>query len=670
MLRLIPISFLTVCCFLIQGAIAQSQTDTLSYKLGETVISLGDSTAPRLETTQTLTTVHTLEAKDLNKSNAKNVAEAVKSLPGVTVKDYGGLGGLKTVSLRSLGANHTGVMVDGIAVPDIQSGQIDLGRFGLDNLQAVEIHNQHYFSPPQTARSLAYAGSVNLVSANSTAPTQPLNLNARLQTGSFGQVEGGLGFVKKQGKRSFWGINGNISHANGEYPFLLENGNHQSEVNRKNSDISWFRIEGDYGIDFNDSTQLRAKIYYYDAERGLPGVVILYNEHSAQRLWNRDFFGQLKFTKQLKKNWSLLSVTKVSSAYTRYVDPDFLNTTGGLDDRFQQWEYYVSTGLSKRHSKHLTTFGAVDYFVNTLWGNQTNFPQPVRHNLLGSLGFIGKLHKFRLEGSLLSNYITESTASDASAPEKYRLTPTLAFGYKPFWGKELRLRIAYKEAYRLPTFNDLYYIRVGNTNLKPELARQFSAGIAYAKEDWGILETLQLQADAFHYRIRDKIIAIPTQDLFIWSVQNLGKVVTNGLELFAKASLKPIKKITPSLHFSYTLQNALDRTDPNSPFYGHQISYTPHETVAYGLGFEGKRWAFNWNGLYAGFSYALPENLAENVIPAWGTQDINFSYKLPLKQGKMTFRAELNNCFNQQYQVVKGFPMPGRNWRLGIQWNY
>ena len=47
---------------------------------------------------------------------------------GVTVKDYG-IGGLKTVSVRSLGANHTTVSYDGIALTDVQSGQIDIGRF-------------------------------------------------------------------------------------------------------------------------------------------------------------------------------------------------------------------------------------------------------------------------------------------------------------------------------------------------------------------------------------------------------------------------------------------------------------------------------------------------------------------------------------------------------------
>src|SRR6218665_1497695 len=68
-----------------------------------------------------------LQKKELLALNSFSVAEAAKFFSGVLVKDYGGIGGLKTVSVRSLGANHTGIMYDGIMLGDAQGGQIDLG---------------------------------------------------------------------------------------------------------------------------------------------------------------------------------------------------------------------------------------------------------------------------------------------------------------------------------------------------------------------------------------------------------------------------------------------------------------------------------------------------------------------------------------------------------------
>ena len=55
------------------------------------------------------------------------------------MKDYGGLGGLKTISIRNLGAAHTAVSYDGIAVSNSQAGQIDIGRF----LQLITYPHSH-----------------------------------------------------------------------------------------------------------------------------------------------------------------------------------------------------------------------------------------------------------------------------------------------------------------------------------------------------------------------------------------------------------------------------------------------------------------------------------------------------------------------------------------------
>src|SRR4051812_41126806 len=78
-----------------------------------------------LDISSTTVNVQQLNKNELSQLNSLSVADAVKYFSGVVIKDYGGIGGLKTVSVRSLGANHTGVMYDGIMVSDVQGGQID-----------------------------------------------------------------------------------------------------------------------------------------------------------------------------------------------------------------------------------------------------------------------------------------------------------------------------------------------------------------------------------------------------------------------------------------------------------------------------------------------------------------------------------------------------------------
>lgn len=67
-----------------------------------------------------------------------------KSFPyfsGIQIKDYGGVGGLKTVNIRSMGTNHVGVFYDGIELGNAQNGTVDLGRFSLDNMESVTLYN-------------------------------------------------------------------------------------------------------------------------------------------------------------------------------------------------------------------------------------------------------------------------------------------------------------------------------------------------------------------------------------------------------------------------------------------------------------------------------------------------------------------------------------------------
>ena len=68
-----------------------------------------------------------------------DMGDALKRFAGVQVKDYGGVGGMKTVNIRGLGAAHTGVIYDGVQVGDCQSGQVDLSRFTLDNISLISL---------------------------------------------------------------------------------------------------------------------------------------------------------------------------------------------------------------------------------------------------------------------------------------------------------------------------------------------------------------------------------------------------------------------------------------------------------------------------------------------------------------------------------------------------
>ena len=102
----------------------------------------------------------TLSGEQLEKLNTQSVADALRYFSGIQLKDYGGVGGIKTVNIRSMGTHHLGIYYDGIELGNAQNGQIDLGQFSLDNVEEVTLYNGQKSAIFQTASDFGNAGSV------------------------------------------------------------------------------------------------------------------------------------------------------------------------------------------------------------------------------------------------------------------------------------------------------------------------------------------------------------------------------------------------------------------------------------------------------------------------------------------------------------------------------
>ena len=90
------------------------------------------------------------------------VAEVLRHFTGVQVKDYGGVGGLKTVNVRSLGSEHVGVFLDGIQIDNAQNMQVDLGRFSTAGIGTVALFNGQKSRRLQTAKEYASGAPLTL----------------------------------------------------------------------------------------------------------------------------------------------------------------------------------------------------------------------------------------------------------------------------------------------------------------------------------------------------------------------------------------------------------------------------------------------------------------------------------------------------------------------------
>jgi vitamin B12 transporter len=482
------------------------------------------------------TPVQTLNHETLQQINATSIGDAARYFSGALIKDYGGNGGLKTISVRSLGASSTGILYDGIPVSDMQTGQIDLSRYSSTFVQSLELQQggiQHALMP---ARASAAAAILAITTNTYTAANfNQQKWQAGIRAGSFNLWQPFAGIYQPLKKNTVLSLNAEALYSKGNYPFFIDNGNFSATTKRDNADIKSLQGEASLLKQFNDSAVLQIKAGTYTAQRGLPGAIVFFNSRSVQRLWNTDVFTQGRYQKKLSKATTVLVSAKYSYDYTRYIDPDFLNNQGGLDSRYHQQEIYASAAADHSFLKNFMVSAASDFSFSRASANTKNFASPSRKTFWENIGLQYADRRLRINASLLYTGINDNTVNGINAGSKNKFMPTVALSFVPVAASPFMFRAFYKAVFRMPTFNDLYYNFIGNNSLKPEYARQYNIGIAWSKPFTAGIKKAGVSADVYYNEINDKIIAVPGQNLFVWTMLNLGKVSIKGIDVNAEA---------------------------------------------------------------------------------------------------------------------------------------
>ncbi|MEQ3164027.1 TonB-dependent receptor [Parabacteroides goldsteinii] len=618
----------------------------------------------RPSTTREATPLQVMDRSGIERLGIQDLSEAVKRFSGATVKDYGGIGGLKTVSVRSLGAQHMAVSYDGVTITDAQSGQVDISRFSLDNVEMISLSIGQSDDIFQTARMYASAGALSVKTRKPVFDGKPMNLQAKAKGGSFGLFNPMLRYEQKISNRFSASLHADWLSAKGEYPFTLVNGDVVTEEKRKNSDIQALRLEGNLYGDLGKAGALTGKVYYYDSERGLPGSVILYSNSNRERLWNNNFFTQLQYSNKLTDNLSLQAHAKYNYSFSKYRDVSNKYSGGKQEDLNTQEEYYGSVGVLYSPWKNYSTSLTTDLAHNMLDNNFMNAPQPKRLTSLSVLSAQYKNSMFTATASLLGTYMTDKVKAGDKPADRKRLSPAVSVSLRPFPDNAIRVRASYKDIFRVPTFTDLYYLRMGNTNLQPEKATQYNLGLTWSGEAGNLFRYLSFSADGYYNKVKDKIVAIPT--MYIWKMMNMGEVDIKGLDVNFSSETPLPAKMTLLLSATYSFQKAIDITDPDAKNYKDQIPYTPKHSGNASLTLENPWVNVSYSLTAAGDRYALPQNIESNLIAGYVEQGISLNREFVVKKCKLRLQGEVINLGDKTYDIIQYYPMPGRSWRLSV----
>ena len=628
------------------------------------------SAVKKKNTFTAITPTQSLDRQTLQQINAQSVGDAARYFSGVLIKDYGGVGGLKTISVRSLGAAHTGVNYDGIPVSDAQSGQIDLSKYSSTFAQSLDLQQANAPWMPQPARAYSYGALLSIQTQSFT--NNALEKSAwqgGIKTGSFGLWQPFAGIHLVLPKKIAVSLNTEAVFSKGDYPYHIDNGSFSQNARRDNSDVKSLQGEINLLKMFTDSSSLQVKLGGYHSGRGLPGALVFFNDRSVQRLWNTDYYLQGRYQLPISTTSRLLLSAKISHSYTRYTDPDYLNNQGGIDNRYTQQEAYLSAAISHNIGNHLTAAASSDVSFSQLDASLASFARPTRRGLWNNLAVSYSRRGWQLSASALFTSITDHTKTASAAGTINKLTPTLAVNVKPATESPFLFRVFYKHVFRMPTFNDLYYNLIGSTSLRPEYARQYNAGIVYSITPGTLLKHFSISADGYYNTVKDKIIAVPNKNLFVWTMLNLGRVDITGIDMTTEAGGALTREINWFARIAYTWQQALDVTTPGSTTYKNRIPYTPDHSGSGLVSFYYRRWSAGYSLIFSATRYTLGENNPYNQLPGWGTQDAFISRRFTLKTISVNIRAGVDNITDHRYDVVRYFPMPGRSYKISLLLN-
>ncbi|SDZ82900.1 Outer membrane cobalamin receptor protein [Arachidicoccus rhizosphaerae] len=608
-----------------------------------------------------------------------SVSDMVRYFSGVQLKDYGGVGGLKTVDVRSLGTRHTAVLMDGLPLENAQNGQVDLGKYGLNDLSSISIYKNQNSQIFQPATAFASSNAIYLESRmESLDSLRPQKGSLSMGTGSFGLYNGSFYGAKRLSNLFQIEASVDAMTTKGDYPYTYTNGVYDTTLKRNNGDVKRFNGKLSLYGHFEDSSALSVIVYGFRRQMGLPGAIVSNKFTNKERQDESDFYGQTSYFKPVGTKDKIKVQFKYNYNYLKYSNPEINKLylvngdtiKGVLANHYRQSSYFFSAANLYQILPGWDLDLSADVHYDHLRMDLNGLENPYRWTYYGAIASYVTISRVQLAGNLLYTNVRDHQQINDGIIGKQKLSPAFSASWQPFEGLPVKFRSFFKKSFQMPTFNDLYLTQYNQTELRPENSEQYSLGISYYKGWSGLFKNLQLELDGYYNEVKDKIVAIPTTSLFRWQMVNLGLAKIKGLEFTAKSTFELNGWLLLST-LEYTYQDARDYTKPGSVTYKNELPYIPRHSGSFILSILKDRFGMNYSFIYDGERYSERFNSLVSYVPAWYTHDVSFNYRLPIK-GPLTsaLLLSVDNVFNQHYDVIENYPMPGRNFKIGVQFDF
>lgn len=632
------ISTLIFLVFFASFAFADEK-DTLhvSEKLNEVVV-FGNRTAFYSEDCKVIR----ISKESINKSIESNLGDLLNEQSLVRMVSYGGEGSLSTVSLRGGAARHTQVLWNGIPINSSSTGAADVSMLPAFIADEVELN---FSAPSALFGSGSFGGAIGL--SNLSDWSNSFSLKADLGYGSFNtqnyvlktsfgntKVQTSLLVFKKSSDADFSFYNA--------YKDRMEKRIHNETFSYGSILNGGLKLKGNFRLNYG--------VWYQLKDKNIAPLTSSYTEGTANQS-DKSLKAYIDLSKVFK-TYSLAYNLSYLHDYLLYSD---LMLPGGND-----YKVYSEFNFDKVFNDLKFKYYWNDKFTFELAGTFTSAFADVQ-------AYQNEIQEN--EGALIAaiKYQRNQLVVNASFREHFNAftKPKSLYSVglkKAFLKERLVFRTNLASKFRLPTFNDRYWVPGGNPDLQPEYGWTYDFSMHWKLFEEDNAKTT-IEINPFITAIKNWIQWVP--DGSYWVPASYQNVEVKGVDFTISNAVK-FGRFLGNLDLNASLSETRIVESKTEAFLNKQLPYTPFFKTFVFAKLERNQVRLSYDIGYNGFSYLSAENSSSHFMPGFWLTNIGVTKIFKFADYQLNASLKVKNLFNASYQIIKEYPMPGRAFYLNI----
>ncbi len=568
-----------------------------------------------------------------------NLGELITKNTSVHINTYSH-NGLSQISFRGTSATHTGIYWNGFELNQPNLGQIDLALLpgGFFN-QVQLIHG----GGSSLYGSGNIGGSIHLNSHS--VFTKHIQGKLQMHAASFDEFGLNGGISWSDGK---WYLNTKLIGKKAANDFSYEDLNGES-LKLANAALEQFGIIQDISLNAGKDWILGSSFWYQENEKQIPATLTMSSSDASQN--DRSLRSYISAKKYLHNGYFSVR-SAVMHDMSHYFDPDSIEELQ-IDSKIETWKTVTESQFEKQVLKN-SIINAGLIYSHTI-GKSIYYENLARQDQFGifalwyqSFPQIGWKMNLNIRQDLIENY---------DVP----LTPSVGFEGKVY--KFISARVNLSRNFRVPTFNDRFWIPGGNINLEPEVSWNEEAAVLFDFNLMKYKSSTSISLTAFNSNVDNWILWVP--DGLFWSAQNVQKVWSRGWEADITSSLEVFGvRFLFSGGYTYAKSTNEVKQSENDQTFKKQLIYIPEHRYYVSETLIWKTFSVNYRQNFTGERFVTKDN--EQALPGFQLADLSVSKRINFHQNMLDINVSVNNIWDTKYQAVQYNPMPGRYYKLSI----